>query len=210
MGEANCNFDFLWPGGVDCSGFGTCVFDNATRKSICICQDGIDSIGDLIFDPIDCDQNEIIYKVCHGLMLVCAGACTIYGVYELVGQALQSSTKLSLFATVLLMTLSSAFAFLISLLKVVLEDPGLIGQDVLFSVLFPLSGFCYWVSIILFIDKLLSIIVTSADLGMIKLISTKTPRIILLVLIGITFILPNVLCHFDQGNVVDSIDVSFG
>ena len=199
MAQPNCNFDFLWPGGVDCSGLGTCVFDNATQKSICECQEGVSAIGDLIFDPLDCDQNELINGICWSFMLISAGSCMIYGVYELIGQAMQPKTKLSLFATVMLMTLSAVFAFLISLFKLVLVDPGLIGDDVLFSVLFPVSGFCYWVAIILFIDKLLSIIVGSANLGMIKLISTTTPRYILLALIGITFILPNVLCHYDQG-----------
>ena len=199
MGEANCNFDNFLPGGVDCSGFGTCDFNNVTQKSFCVCEAGRRAIGDLVFDPIDCDQSDLGITICWSILLVCSSISAIYGTYELIEQALMPKTNRGLYLNIALATAAAILACVAATLKLFEEEQRLLGEDVLFSVIVPTVGVLYWVSVILFIDRLFVAIVGSTKTGVIDVVTTSAPRITLVTLVGISFILPPVLCGVDQG-----------
>ena len=201
MGEANCNFNFLWPGGVDCSGFGICMFDNVTKKSFCMCQEGRRATGDMVFDPIDCDQSELALSICWGLLLVCAGFCALYGTYELIEQAMMPDVKRGLYLNIVLATVAAVTTSAGAILKLVAPDKHFIGEDPVITIFASITALCFWISVILCIDRIFVAVVGKHNISLVSVVTSSAPRYSLLGLVVITFILPTSLCSFNAGKL---------
>ena len=52
--EPSCVFDYLQPGGVDCSDNGICVNASRGGPNFCVCDDGWLGVGDFILSSEDC------------------------------------------------------------------------------------------------------------------------------------------------------------
>lgn len=213
MATTECNFPQLSPGGIDCSGVGSCVFDNATSAHICVCQKGIQAVGDFNFQPWDCDVDHNITVIFWAICSFCAVPvifASAYETYQLFKNAKSNdkSVNTSVLAVLVLCFISSSTCFALALIKTIPEEPELLGGNIFVSILFAISGFTYWAGVILFIEKLWSIVLAQAETGMLKVWSLGVPRNIMIFSILVTFALTPLLCHLDPGMVSPVIAVS--
>lgn len=200
--ETVCSFEYLWPGGLKCSGLGDCEIAEATNETQCLCVVGIEAVGDFVFQPLDCDQNEAVLLILYIIYACITLITAVYGALQFSILRRQGSMNYSVALIIVLLTFSSLCGSAQSWIKIqsfLLSNIALIGESYPLSIFFSLTGLLYWSCAILWIDKLTGLIVATDKLRTSSKPYYGVPRKTLMFFVVSGFVLPPGLCHIDKG-----------
>lgn len=203
MGDPSCNFDFLWPGGNDCSGLGACVVSDDNRTEECVCGNGYDAIGDFALQPVDCDQSQVVLYVLHVLAAVAILVAVLLFFIELYQRRKKRKYGNSIFRILVFMQTSAISALVLSLLKIIPEKPQIIGKDVAISIFYISAGTFFWIAAVLLGYNLRSLIVANRMVGLTSRPVIQVPRWVIAVLIVLTYPAPTILCLVNPENSLE-------
>lgn len=203
MGDPSCNFDFLWPGGVGCSGLGACVVSDDNRTEACVCGNGFDAIGDFALQPIDCDQSQVVHFVLHVLAAVAILVAILLFFIELYQRRKKRKHGNSIFRILVCMQISAISGLVLSLLKIIPAKPQIIGKDVTISIFYISAGTFFWIAALLLGHNLRKLIVANREVGLTSRPVIKLPRFVIVVLIVLTYPAPTILCLVNPGEFSD-------